>query len=114
MKAAVGEVRVHSSPAIALAARLPGLWTVASSPNAEPRRPSGARWATAALGGLDAADTDSAEDEAEREERQAGAGERKHEVGGGERGGASDEHLGGAAPVAAASRGNADQGGGHV
>jgi len=46
--AAVGEASVHRAPAIALAARLPRLWTVASSPKAEPLSASGTRWATAA------------------------------------------------------------------
>src|SRR5438067_4099697 len=46
--AADGEAKVHSRPAMLLAARFPPLWTTSSSPNAEPRRSSGARAATAA------------------------------------------------------------------
>ncbi len=44
----MGETSVQSRPAITLAAKLPRLWTVASRPNAEPRRCSEARRATAA------------------------------------------------------------------
>ena len=45
-KAAVGEKRLQSSPAMPEAMILPKLWTVASSPNADPRRSLGARVAT--------------------------------------------------------------------
>ena len=54
MNAAAGETSVHSAPAIALAARLPTLWIAASRPKAEPRMPSGARWATAACSAVSA------------------------------------------------------------
>ena len=37
MNAAAGETAVHSTPATAEAIRFPADWTVASSPNAEPR-----------------------------------------------------------------------------
>jgi len=46
--AAAGETAVHRIPATALAARLATACTVASNPNAEPRRLAGARVATAA------------------------------------------------------------------
>ena len=46
--AAAGETAVHNRPARALAARLAPAWTVASRPNAEPRRVAGASSETAA------------------------------------------------------------------
>jgi len=49
MNAACGDTALHSSPATAEAIRFPPAWTVASSPNADPRNRSGARQATAAL-----------------------------------------------------------------
>lgn len=52
--AAVGETAVQSTPAIALAARLPTAWSAASNPNAEPRSRSGASVATAAVSAVSA------------------------------------------------------------
>jgi len=49
--AAAGETAVHKMPARALAARLAPAWTVASSPNAEPRRVAGASRARARRSG---------------------------------------------------------------
>ena len=46
--AASGDTALHSSPATAEAIRFPA-WTVASSPNADPRNCPGASAATAAL-----------------------------------------------------------------
>src|SRR5450432_376822 len=57
MNAAAGEIAVHRIPAITLAVRLPSAWRAASSPNAEPRRRSGARAATAAVSAVAAAPT---------------------------------------------------------
>ena len=54
MNAAVGETTVQSTPAIALAARMPTACIAASSPNAEPRRCPGASWATAAVSAVSA------------------------------------------------------------
>ena len=55
MKAAVGEKAVHSTPAVALAARLPALCRAASRPNALPLIVSGARVATAACSAVSTA-----------------------------------------------------------
>jgi len=48
-------------------------------------------------------------DETDREDRQARAGQREHDIGAGECGGSADEDLHGATSVAAAARGHADE-----
>ncbi len=54
VKAASGDAVVKSSPATALAAKLPNDCTVARAPNAEPRICIGARLATAAFSAVSA------------------------------------------------------------
>ena len=106
---------VQSTPAIALAARLPTAWRAASRPNAEPRRCSGASRATAArFGGLGAADPDAGEDEADGEQREAFAAEREAEVGEREAGGSGGEDPEDAVAVADVAGGDAGERRGEV
>ena len=82
MNAAAGETSVQSTPAIALAARLPKLCTAASRPKAEPRSASGARRGHGrVLGRLHAADPHAGQHEADQDKRDARPGGREHDVG---------------------------------
>jgi hypothetical protein len=97
MKAAVGETAVQRMPAVAGD-------EVAEALDGGERAEGGAAQAFGGevgdggvFGGLDAADADAGEHEANSEDRQGRAGEREHQVAGAEGGGAGDEHLDGAA-----------------
>ena len=112
----VGEAGVHSSPAMALAARFPKLWMAASSPNAEPRSWAGAATAMAACSARISvrADRGPGGDKAASQQDEVGPAGGKAEVGNQEQtdAGGQDEPV--TAVVGQLAGWDAGQGGGQV